>query len=157
VSMYGLVHGENAAADFLLGILNLTKGDVGRFRDAWVNKAGETYEIAIYTRNGGGNRDHYDDDIQAGDGCHCTGCTIEYQLPVHPLYLRDEDDDFDCTYATVFFRVPAEVISLVSDLAENRDPGAKWAEAIEALKAGKRPDVVEAFAPLFKAISEHSK
>jgi hypothetical protein len=64
----------------------------------------------------------------------------------------DEDDDFDSTYATVFFRVPEEAKSLLSDLAQKRDPDAEWLKAIDAMKQGKRPDVEAMLAPFVEAI-----
>jgi hypothetical protein len=148
--MYGLIFGQNPASDFLLGILNLTKEDVGRFRDCFVTEDGS--QIAVYTRNGGGNREHWSDDKEAGESCHCPGCTIEYHLPKHPLYVRDEDDDFDRTYATVYFRVPDEAKALVKDLAEKRDPNALWLKTLDDLKQGKRPDIVEKMRPMMEAL-----
>jgi len=118
MGMYNMIFGVNPASDFLLALVDLTKAEVGRFRDCFVTADGK--EIAVYTRNGGGNREHYDNDEEAGPGCGCTGCIITYRLPAHPYYLRDADDDFDCTYATVYFKVPEAALPLVKDLAENR-------------------------------------
>lgn len=89
MSMYNMVFGVSGAAPLLLGALGLTEEQCGRFRDCYLTEAGE---IAVYTRNGGGNREAYQDVIDA--------------LARHPCYLRDEDDDFDSTYATIYFRVP---------------------------------------------------
>jgi hypothetical protein len=73
-------------------------------------------EIHVYTRNGGGNRQHwsfsYEND--AGEACECPGCIIEHRLPKHPNYLSDHDDDFDCTYATIHFSVPEEHLARVN-------------------------------------------
>jgi hypothetical protein len=33
------------------------------------------------------------------EGCSCVACAMTHKLPEHPLYLGDEDDDFDCAYA----------------------------------------------------------
>jgi hypothetical protein len=151
MSMYNLMFGENAASDFLLALLDLTRADVGRFRDAYVTDDGK--EIAVYTRNGGGNREHWGDE-EAEPDCSCAGCIIEVRLPKHPLYLRDEDDDFDSTYATVFFRVPEAALPLVKDLAERRDPNVLWLSTLEELKQGKRPDVIEKLRPLMDSIAE---
>lgn len=63
-----------------------------RFRDCYVSDGGDTIEI--YTRVGGGNRDEYEDEIEA--------------LRNMPTYIRDYDDDFDDTYATFEFGVPDE-------------------------------------------------
>ena len=60
MSMYNMIFGENAASDWLLALLDLTRADVGRFRDAYVTDDGT--QIAVYTRNGGGNREHWVDE-----------------------------------------------------------------------------------------------
>ena len=209
--MYGLMFGENPASEFLLALLDLTKDDVGRFRDAYVEKDGE--EIAVYTRNGGGNREcwHVDspewgissckheareeetDEIvtltpeeieakgykpinvfvggkrQAKTGkrimktcytclepasaeCGCTGCVIGYRLPAHPLYLRDEDDEFDSTYATIYFRTPEQAVALLKDLVAQEKPNEAWLRTIRELKEGKRPDVVRRLEPMMAAL-----
>src|SRR5688572_24926857 len=89
MGMYTLIHGENPASDKLLHILGLSRSSVGRFRDAWVQAGEAGLEIAVYTRNGGNNREEYMPDFSD-----------------HPHYLRDVDDSFDNTYATIFFSVP---------------------------------------------------
>lgn len=90
MSMYNMLFGQNVAADAILATLGLTRHDVGRFRDCFVANG----EIAIYTRNGGGNRDDYQE--------------VFDELAANPCYLRDEDDEYDCTYATIYFRFPDE-------------------------------------------------
>lgn len=62
--------------------------DVGRYRDAWVEYDGDALLIRVHTRNGGGNREDYDDG----------------SMSEHPWYVRDADDDFDYTYADWWFR-----------------------------------------------------
>jgi len=54
MSLYSLVFGENLAGEAILATLGLTTGDVGRYRDCFVTEG----KIAVYTRNGGGNRDY---------------------------------------------------------------------------------------------------
>jgi len=63
-----------------------------RFRDCYLS--GDREHIEIYTRVGGGNREEYADEIE--------------DLRSMPTYVSDEDDDFDCTYATFTFEVPEE-------------------------------------------------
>lgn len=65
MGLYNLVFGVNPMADIILATLGLTREDVGRFRDAFVADG----KIAIYTRNGGANRE-----------CWCAGNT-EYGTP----------------------------------------------------------------------------
>lgn len=178
MSLYSMVFGQNGAADAILATLGLTRESVGRFRDCFVAKG----EIAVYTRNGGGNRScwHEGDSDEHGYGsaqckqhsferaedeyttsgliektgrrvtvtryvcdaprsaaCACPGCTIEYRLPKHACCLRDEDDDFDCTYATIYFRFPDEYAEELRklDSGEKFEPSERWLKAIEALRA----------------------
>lgn len=130
MTMYNMLFGVNPLSGILLGLLNLDTRSVGRFRDAFVANG----EIAIYTRNGGGNREHYDDQ-DPGLDCGCTGCIITYNLPTHPNYLRDEDDSFDSTYATVYFSIPDEMKPILSDFDTGEfDSDARWALVLETLK-----------------------
>ena len=76
---------------------------VGRFRDAHLEEDGKV--IAIYTRNGGGNR-----------GWLWWAWEI---LRKHPQYISDKDDEFDSTYATIRFRTPEEHLSKTSELAKD--------------------------------------
>lgn len=148
MSLYAMIHGRNPAAPLILATLDLTTDDVGRFRDAFVSEG----RIAVYTRNGGGNRECWNDNT-----CNetCAGCIIEKVLPRHPNYLYDEDDDFDCTYATVYFSFPERHRDLLEALDTGEfDPSARWLEALDALRDGKRPEVVEAFRPIMEKIVE---
>ena len=157
MSMYEIVFSKNPAAEVILATLGLTPSNVGRFRDAYVAQN----EIVVYTRNGGGNRDcwHEDSpelgeeecqhhDVQheeqthhvceepSSPKCACYGCIIEYRLPQHPLYIRDVDDDFDSTYATIYFKIPeeyaVELVALNSD--EPWNPSKRWLDMIERIK-----------------------
>lgn len=97
--MYNMLFGENDLADVLLKMLNLTKEDCGRYRDCYLDIMGE--KIIIYTRNGGGNREDYEDVFDV--------------LSKHPNYICDYDDDFDCTYASIEFSVPDKFIVLTKE------------------------------------------
>ena len=104
MSLYNMVFGRSASAPVVLALLERSQDDFGRYRDAWIEKndAGEL-RLAVYTRNGGGNREDYQDVFDA--------------LSAHPLWLRDDDDDFDCTYATIYFRAPEDAVERVKKLA----------------------------------------
>jgi hypothetical protein len=135
MSLYNALFGKNPASGVLLAILGLNESDVGRFRDAYVTEEDGQPVIAIYTRNGGGNRDHYDDEVEEGPGCRCTGCTITYVLPAMPGYVRDEDDDFDSTYATVYFRPPNDDWrDLLAGLVREGGPGDDFREFVDAMQ-----------------------
>jgi hypothetical protein len=113
---------RNPASDAILAALGLTRNDVGRFRDCFV--AGG--EIVVYTRNKGGNRDDYQN--------------VFDRLAQHPCYLRDEDDDFDCTYTAIYFRFPDEYAEELKQLdsGEKFNPSERWLSAIEALKGAAK-------------------
>ena len=78
----------------------------GRFRDIYLNKNGT--KIILYTRNGGGNRESY--------------FYIFDILKKHPNYLKDYDDDFDCTYAYIEFSVPKKAKELCKELSTGKNP-----------------------------------
>lgn len=130
MGLYNMVFGQNSTSDAILATLGLTRSDVGRFRDCFVANG----EIAVYTRNGGGNRECWEEKEEGAD-CLCPGCIME-KLPNHPYYLRDEDDDFDCTYATIYFRFPEKFAEELKklDSGEKFDPSQRWLDAIEAMK-----------------------
>jgi hypothetical protein len=98
--------------------------DVGRFRDAWVERDGmDRLFIRIYTRNGGGNREAYAEVID--------------KLRAHPLFERDMDDIFDTTYASFWFRIPEQHRELFDEIAVDPvDMDARWLESIDALQKG---------------------
>lgn len=154
MSMYNIIFGVNPLSVVVLATLGLTRKDVGRFRDCFVT---EDNEIAVYTRNGGGNREHFDiDGTEEGADCDCTGCVINYRLPKHPNYLRDVDDDFDCTYATVYFSFPKEYGEQLKLLASGKfDPDERWKGALDKLeKEGPPEKLVEALKPLLDLLKE---
>lgn len=131
MSMYNLLHGENSDSDLLLAALGWTKESVSRFRDVWVTKEGE---IAVYTRCGGGNRECWEWNSLERCG-ECPGCWITLEVEKHPLYLRDEDDDFDSTYATIYFKAPD---SIPDDYPRGESGDERWARTLELLAGGQR-------------------
>lgn len=151
MSLYNMLHGFNALAGLWLALLKKNPDDFGRFRDAYLSKdkAGNP-QIAVYTRCGGGNRPDYEN--------------MFTQMRAHPLYLRDEDEPSDGTYATIYFRVPDELKSQVLALYEVTDnvtPAQKFQNTIEALRAGKETPATkratDALRPVVEAISTWMK
>lgn len=72
--------------------------------------------------------------------CACPGCVINYRLPKHPCYLYDEDDDYDCTYADIFFKFPEEYAEELKAIAANSTdikPGEKWKVMFKAWEGKK--------------------
>jgi hypothetical protein len=103
MSMYNMLFGTNPIAPVLKQVLRLdVEGgyDTGRFRDIYI----ENDKIILYTRNGGGNRECYQDIIDL--------------LAEHPNYITDYDDDFDCTYAYIEFSIPDEFKEFCKELEQ---------------------------------------
>ena len=88
MSMYNLLFGENASADDLLKALGLTRDDVPRYRDCYIQDG----HIVVLTRTGGGNRDDYEFE--------------NLQMTGVPGYLYDHDAEFDYTYAEFHYEIP---------------------------------------------------
>ena len=118
MSFYRTIFGQNLGCDAILSTLGLTREETGRFRDCFVANG----EIAVYTRNGGGNREYFQETID--------------KLSKHPCYIRDEDDEFDSTYATIYFSFPEEFSDVLNkiDNGEKFDPNKRWINALESLK-----------------------
>lgn len=113
--LYNVMFGMNPLADAILTTLGLRREDCGRFRDCFITEG----KIAVYTRNGGGNREGYMPDFSQ-----------------HKNYLSDKDDDFDNTYATIYFSFPeefAEQLKLI-DTGAKFEPSKMWLDAIERLR-----------------------
>jgi hypothetical protein len=155
MSLYNALFGRNPASRLLLAMLNLTEGDVGRFRDCYLKRDEETKKltIVIYTRNGGGNRDDYE--------------AVTEALQVHPAYLSDADDDFDCTYASYFFKVPEAFAATAEELAglgaeSDVSPQDRFQALIANLQKGDQTDpavikAMEVGKDIFAKVSEQMK
>lgn len=90
MSLYNMLFGENNETPILLGMLGLNKDFFDRFRDVELIKDGTI--IRVFTRLGGGNREGYEQTWN--------------KIQSHELYIKDYDDDFDCTYAYIEFDIP---------------------------------------------------
>ena len=129
--LYNVVLGTRPESSLLLQLLtnSTTQAfEVGRFRDAWVERSGDWLDIRVHTRNGGGNRRDQAKAIAS--------------MRAHPWYERDSDEVYDVSYASFWFRVPVERLRtelpkwewwLRSVAQEPVDVGARWREAIESL------------------------
>jgi hypothetical protein len=145
MSLYNMLFGVNPFAQLWLSMLNLGTEDVGRFRDCYltgVEKDADTGEvnlgdaqICVYTRNGGGNREQYQEVIDT--------------LATHPCYVFDEDDDFDCTYCTIYFKIPDKFTAVVCELISTDwssiaqasiSPSMRWQIMLEKLQKGDESD-----------------
>jgi len=155
MSLYNMLHGRNPFSSIFLRILDIDQENgnwfSGRIRDIHLNK--EADKIILYTRNGGGNREHWDDEDEEGENCTCTGCIITYNLPKHPNYISDYDDDFDNTYAYVEFSVPEEHKVLVKEFMTGEDPKTvhqKFMDTMEEMEKMNEEDLEndERFKPI---------
>ena len=115
----------------------------GRFRDIHLSTGDERSldrgpRIVLFTRNGGGNRESY--------------FYVFDILRAHPNYLRDYDDDFDSTYASIEFSIPekfrdAVAIMLDSSATYEGKPMDRFSELIQKLQGStgeNDPDVQRA-------------
>jgi hypothetical protein len=98
MGMYNAMFGDGERGYPLLSMLGFEKpSDLGRYRDGWLEDDGDGgYRIAIYTRNGGNNREEHMPDLSG-----------------HPYYISDKDDSLDNTYATIYFRLPPMLLEVV--------------------------------------------
>ena len=134
---YGMLFGESSASHVLLDMLGLKREDVYRYRNCYliVERPGQ---IAVYTRGGGGNRECYDDGdtCRKSEGVHGPKCVVSVQarLREHPCYVWDIDDDFDCTYATFYFRLPDELRGRLEGVESEQDRNAVWVSFLDGLR-----------------------
>ena len=145
MSLYNALFGQNPKADVFLMMLKLDREKVGRFRDAFLTERDDKVVIGILTRNGGGNRACWDP--ESCDG-HCAGCRMK-ALKNHLQYLDDADDDFDSTYATVYFSIPDNYVALVGAMraaeenvviSREDEPMARFKRLLDKLQAGEDND-----------------
>jgi hypothetical protein len=119
MSLYNMVFGMNPDSDKLLELLGATRDDFGRFRNVYIDGC-----IVVHTRCGGGNREDYFPDW----------------VEDHPWYSHDADDDFDCTYADIYFKVPEnhKDFLAIQNFDEGVKPSAQWTDLFATLEAMKK-------------------
>ena len=125
MSLYNLVQGMSPLAGPLLGALGLSAGDVGRFRDVFLNVEEGEPVLGVFTRNGGGNRSDYQE--------------VFARLRKHPLYLRDADEEYDNTYAMIWFKVPGELREELLAFVKQHpyvSPGERFQKVLDGLRGG---------------------
>lgn len=122
MSLYNMVFGMNPDADKLLSLLGKTASDFGRFRNVYM----EDGFIVVHTRNGGGNREDYED--------------VFDEMSEHPWYSHDADDDFDCTYANIYFKLPEDekLMVILKGLDKGANPAKQWASLFATMEALKK-------------------
>jgi len=157
MSLYNILFGVNPLAPTLLRVLGIRMEDVGRFRDAFVTEG----KIAIYTRLGSHNAecccDEYPDaephPLDPRHKCVCYVPNINL-LRRHPLYLYDEEDGFDRTYRTFYFRIPEEFKELFAHLDEGKiDFDERWLNKLKSIE-DMSPDQLRACFPQLAELVE---
>jgi len=131
MSLYNALFGTNPFAGMLLKLYELEteKYPTGRFRDIYVKKEKDKFIVVLYTRNGGGNREYYEEVFEA--------------LSKHPNYFQDYDDDFDSTYASIEFSVPKEKIEIIEHIQSitgSKEPMEKFKEMLDNMQKGNTED-----------------
>lgn len=113
----------NPDQDKCIWAVGLDPDKIPRLRGAGVQKTEHGYRIIIHTRTGGGNRKDYEvaDYVLAGDS--------NPYMRTSPYYCRDEDDEFDCTYANFFYRIPEDF-----DWKESYSPEKAMVKAINNVR-----------------------
>lgn len=118
--LYNSIFGVDQRAGLMLHVLGLTKKDFGRFRDAYP----DAKHIVVYTRCGGGNRRDYQE--------------VFDKMREHPLYCYEQDDDFDCTYCSFYFKHPKGAEDILKFMAEGiAIPAEKWKTLLDKLGGEK--------------------
>jgi hypothetical protein len=91
----------NAIRDRGMSLISATQYEAEEENGVFSEGIQGDYVVAIYTRQGGGNRECWCDDYDNHED-YCLSANNE-ELTNHPNYLSDSDDDFDSTYATFYF------------------------------------------------------
>lgn len=106
MSLYNVTCGNNPLIGLILASIQRVQ-PIGfdRLRDAYLDLQPDgSVLLAVYTRCGGGNREEYQSMFTVAAG--------------HPLFVREEDSDFDNTYATLWFKAPEHMAADFKRLAE---------------------------------------
>lgn len=162
-TMYNLLFGVNPMTPLLLGFLETSADQVPRFRECYID---EQKRIVIYTRTGGGNRDWYESEASCRD--HYPESFLGEDKPSGPWnadlrklpgFLYDEDDEFDCTYASFYYQPSEEIAPLVEQLTtitNTEKPAERFRKLLDDMHAGRdNAQVRHALAvgePIIKAI-----
>jgi hypothetical protein len=123
-----MLFGVNQAAPVLLKILGIEYSKIPRFRNCFIDDG----MIVIHTRTGGGNREYYDEPNNENTEGQWNTTMYENQH-----FQKDEDDDFDSTYANFYFKFPDEYksdLEALSNGVEDYKPSEKWQMLFESLK-----------------------
>lgn len=129
MSLYNELIDENPDAPVLIGFLGLNKEVFGRYRNIYLNAAGD--KIIVYTRCGGYNRAEWE--------------RVFEMMKKHPNYIRNYDDKDDNTYAYFEFTVPDKYKSTAQHMKPNKEPLTVYEQFEDHIRKSKEnPDGPEA-------------
>lgn len=100
----------------------------------------DTLIVAVYTRNGGGNRESVSSWGDEDCPDYCTGCQAE-ALEDNPYHIYNEDDSFDRTYANFYYVLPSEAVEEVEYARAHEDELNERARAENNHSAMARGDI----------------
>lgn len=124
MSLYNMICGTNPFTTPVLIALGLERipKEAYRFRDVYINEEGE---IGIVARIGGRN---------------CRDYSQIYDLfRTHPCFIGDEDSEFDNTFATFYFSVPAYFEAMACGIASIQGvmhPLDRFRQAVDDMRDG---------------------
>lgn len=122
--LYTRLFGESKNANVYLGILNINRKIIPRYRDCLLIKIGDEFRFLIYTRTGGSNRVVYDSENTDNLKGPWNSC-----LRGHEYYLSDEDCRRDSTYANFYFKIPSDYLDyVIENFSDKSDkiPSERW-------------------------------
>ena len=159
-TLYGVTVGQDPNADYLLNVLGLTRLNLGRYRDAYLDLEGK--HIYVLTRNG----QAFSHDAQAGHSrgatCPCLYCKSAYLVCLHPCF-KDTVAMDDTTYKNFRFTIPMAHVEECKRRAAA--VATTWQSPEQKLKAAEKDlraassdaTLLRKFAPLFEAKLEVQK
>jgi hypothetical protein len=105
MSLYNQLFKTNDLCPIFLQVIGLEFDKIPRFRDIRLVKNKDELVMEVFTRTGGGNREHY---LEGNK-----------YLQDKSNYLYDLDDDYDSTYAYFYFSILKEFKESIEKLYES--------------------------------------
>lgn len=82
-------------------------------------------------------------DAPDSEECHCIGCTMRFHIPKHPMYEKDVDDDYDNTYATIYYKIPEQWKGFLAEMnTGDWNPAERWQQALKTIETGEVPEAL---------------
>jgi len=93
---------KNVDSKKILKAIGIKEEDIPRLRGVGIDNG----KILIHTRTGGGNREYYEEQNN--------------KLTQNQYYISNEDDDFDCTYANFWYKIPEKLTKSLLKLEDKK-------------------------------------